>query len=226
MSRRSLVELPAAVDPASPFEEFDFAAFADVFGGTTITKMKAGTVVYGQGEPATALFYVREGRVRINVVSALGKEAIMAILGSDTVFGESCLLGEPARVARATCVVASELVRIEKTHAIRALRNDPEFAEFLLTRSLRRVSRLRGQLISQLFDSSEQRLARILLALANRRQGEWQETIIDNVDQEDLAQMVGTTRGRISHFMNKFRKLGFIDYNGTIAVRPSLAEIL
>ena len=160
------------------------------------------------------------------MISYEWRKAIMAMLGADTVFGETCLLGEPLRVATATCLVASDIVRIEKPHAVRALQSDPGFAEFVLTRSLRRVGRLRGQLISQLFDSSEQRLARILLTLANYGRGDWQETTIDKLDQEDLAQMVGTTRARVSLFMNKFRRLGYIDYNGVIAVYRSLANVL
>ena len=226
MIRSNPSNLPISGDSARSHEAFDFVALADEFGGTTTLKMKARTVVYRQGGPANALFYVQEGRVRINVVSIRGKEAIMAILGKDTIFGETCLLGEPARVATATCLVDSELVRIERAHAIRALRGNAEFAEFVLARALRRVGRLRGQLISQLFDSSERRLARILLMLANYGQEDWKEATIDNLDQEDLAQMVGTTRGRISHFMNKFRRLGYIDYNGTIAINQSLSKVV
>lgn len=150
----------------------------------------------------------------------------MAILSTDTVFGETCLLGERARVATATTLNESVLVRVEKSNAIAALRGSVSFAEFLLTRSLHRVGRLRGQLMSQLFDTSEQRLARILLALANFGKGSRSETTIENFDQEDLAQMVGTTRARISYFMNKFRKLGYIDYNGQIAVDRSLSKVL
>jgi len=207
-------------------DAFDFAAFASEFGGTTTLRMRTGAIVYRQGEPAASLFYLRQGRIRINVVSHRGKEAIMAILGDDTVFGETCLLGEPARVATATCLADCDVVRIEKSHAIGALQSSAGFAEFLLVGSLRRVGRLRGQLISQLFDSSEQRLARILLTLANYGRGDWKETTIDKLDQEDLAQMVGTTRARVSLFMNKFRRLGYIDYNGVIAVYRSLANVL
>lgn len=209
-----------------PHETFDFASFEEEFGGTTFFKMKAGFIVYRQGEPAEDLFYLQRGRIRINVVSHRGKEAIMAMLGDATVFGETCLLGESVRMATATCLDACDVVRIERSHAIRALQSSAQFAEFILTCSLRRIVRLRGRLISQLFDSSEQRLARILLTLANYGRGDWKETTIDGLDQEDLAQMVGTTRARVSLFMNKFRRLGYIDYNGVIAVYRSLADAL
>lgn len=217
--------LPAD-DPPNLRGTFDFAAFAAEFGGTTTVRMTAGAIVYRQGEPAANLFYLQEGRIRISVVSPTGKEAIMAILGDDTVFGETCLLGERTRVATAICVVDCLLVRVEEPSAARALHNSPSFAAFLLARSLRRVGRLRARLISQLFDSSEQRLARILLTLANYGRGGLQETAIDKLDQEDLAQMVGTTRARISHFMNKFRRLGHIHYNDRIVVYPSLRNIV
>jgi len=226
MSRSATKVLLPAEDPPNLQETFDFAAFAAEFGGTTTVKMRTGAIVYRQGEPATDVFYVQEGRIRINVVSSAGKEAIMAILGNDTILGETCLLGEAMRVATATCVADCLLVRVEKSNAIRALHSSPSFAEFLLTRSLRRVGRLRGRLISQLFDNSEQRLARILLTLANYGQGSRKETTIDKLDQEDLAQMVGTTRARISHFMNKFRRLGYIDYNDRVVVYPALAAIV
>ncbi|HEX3939347.1 MAG TPA: Crp/Fnr family transcriptional regulator [Xanthobacteraceae bacterium] len=226
MTRSDAENLPVAEHPLNSGAAFDFAAFAAEFGGTSVVRIKAGTAVYRQGEPAPSLFYLRQGRIRINVVSPEGKEAIMAILGDDAIFGETCLLGEATRAARATCLTDCVIVRIEKPSAMAALASSFGFAEFLLVRSLRRVARLRGQLISQLFDSSEQRLARILLTLANYGRGGWQETTIDKVDQEDLAQMVGTTRARISGFMNKFRRLGYIDYNGKIAVYRSLSKVL
>jgi CRP-like cAMP-binding protein len=226
MTRSNAENPPVAEDLSDSGVAFDFAAFAAEFGGTSVVRTKAGTTVYRQGEPAPSLFYLRQGRIRINVVSPEGKEAIMAILGDDAIFGETCLLGEATRAARATCLTDCVLVRIEKPNALAALRSKSGFAEFLLVRSLRRVGRLRGQLISQLFDSSEQRLARILLTLANYGRGDWRETTIDKVDQEDLAQMVGTTRARISGFMNKFRRLGYIDYDGDITVYRSLSKVL
>lgn len=224
---RSVAENPfAAGRPAGADKTFDFEAFAAEYGGTALSTLKAGAVIYPQGETADCLFYIRTGRVQIKLISPEGKMAIMAILEKDAVFGETCLLGEETRVATASCLADCVLVRVTKTAAIRAMQSDTRFAEFLLRRILHRVGRLRGMLISHLFDTSEQRLARTLLMLANYGRGNSGETTIENLDQEELAQMVGTTRARISHFMNKFRKLGYIDYNGHIAVYRSLSNVL
>ncbi len=140
--------------------------FAAAYGGTTTSKTKAGAVIYAQGDPADGLYYIREGQVRIKVVSLQGKAAIMATLETDAFFGETCLLGEDVRVATAVCLAECILVRMTKIDAIHALRDNPRFGAFLLTRVLRRVTRLRSRLVSHLFESSEQRLARILLILA------------------------------------------------------------
>jgi len=224
MNRSAAKNPLAAGQSAGAGETFDFDAFAARYGGTT-SQVKAGTEIYLQGDRADCFYYIRKGEVQIKVASPHGKEAIMAILDADTFFGETCLLGEAVRVANATCFTDSVLVRMSKGNAIRAMQ-DTRFAEFLLARTLRRVGRLRARLISQIFDTSEQRLARILLMLANYGKGNRGETVIENLDQEELAQMVGTTRGRISHFMNKFRKLGYINYNGNIAVYRSLSNVL
>ncbi len=207
-------------------EVIDFQSFAAAYGGTTTSKMKAGAVIYAQGDPADGLYYLKAGQVRIKVVSPQGKTAIMATLEDDTFFGETCLLGEDVRVATALTLTDCILVRMTKTDAVRALRDDPRFVEFLLTRVLHRVRRLRSRLVSHLFEGSEQRFARILLMLANHRKGVRNATTIEGLDQEDLAQMVGTTRARISYFMNKFRNLGYIDYDGNISVHRSLSNVL
>jgi CRP/FNR family cyclic AMP-dependent transcriptional regulator len=204
-----------------------FKTFAAAYGGTTISKTKADTVIYAQGDPADCLYYIQDGLVRIKVVSSHGKTAIMATLGQDAVFGETCLLGESSRVATAVCLSDCSLVRMTRADALRALHDNPGFGEFILTRVLRRVTRLRSRLVSHLFEGSEQRLARILLTLANHGKGiRDAATTIVGLDQEDLAQMVGTTRARISYFMNKFSNLGYIDYNGHIAVHRSLSNVL
>ncbi|HUI14296.1 MAG TPA: Crp/Fnr family transcriptional regulator [Xanthobacteraceae bacterium] len=213
--------------PSGAQEIADFQAFAASYGGTTISKTKPGTVIYAQGDPSDCLYYIKDGWVRIRVVSPQGKTAIMANLDDDAIFGETCLLGESARVATAVCVSDCTLVRMTKTDAVRALRDNPRFAEFILKRVLRRVTRLRSRLVSHLFEGGEQRLARILLTLATGGRGlRDKRTVIEGLDQEDLAQMVGTTRARINHFMNKFRDLGYIDYNGNIAVHRSLSNVL
>ncbi|MFZ3360205.1 MAG: Crp/Fnr family transcriptional regulator [Xanthobacteraceae bacterium] len=224
---KSAAEQPFRAGTASTLgEAFDFEAFAAIHGGTEISRVKSGATVYEQGEYADCLFYIRAGRVRIKVVSPEGKVAIMATLDADAVFGESCLIGEEIRVATASCLTDCILVRVARRTAMRAMATDSSLAEFLLARILHRVGRLRAMLISHLFDTSEQRLARILLALARGENGRHNEAVIETLDQEELAQMVGTTRGRVSHFMNKFRNLGYIDYNGRIAVYPSLANVL
>lgn len=206
-------------------EIIDFQAFAAAYGGTT-SKTKAGGAVYAQGDPADGLYYIKAGEVRIKVVSPQGKTAIMATLEDDAFFGETCLLGEDVRVATVVCLTDCVLICMTKVDAICALRDNPRFAEFLLTRVLHRVRRLRSRLVSHLFEGSEQRFARILLILANHRKGARSETTIEGLGQEDLAQMVGTTRARISYFMNKFRNPGYIDYNGNISVRRSLSNVL
>lgn len=211
--------------PSDSDESFDFRIFAAAHGGTT-TKTKAGAVIYAQGDPADCLYYIQQGRVRIKVVSPNGKTAIMATLEDDTYFGETCLLGETARVATAVALSDCILVRMTKIDAIDALRDEPRFGEFLLARVLHGVTRLRSRLVSHLFEGSEQRLARVLLMMANHGKTNRNTTTIERVDQEDLAQMVGTTRARVSYFMNKFRNLGYIDYDGDIAVRRSLLNVL
>jgi CRP/FNR family cyclic AMP-dependent transcriptional regulator len=211
---------------SSGIEEIvDFQTFAAAYGGTT-SKTRAGAVIYAQGDPADGLYCLKGGQVRIKVVSPQGKTAIMATLGDDAFFGETCLLGEDIRVATVVCLTDCVLVRMTRADAIRALRDNPRFAAFLLTRVLHRVRRLRSRLVSHLFEGGEQRFARILLMLANHRKGVRNETTIEGLGQEDLAQMVGTTRARISYFMNKFRNLGYIDYNGKISVRRSLSNVL
>lgn len=206
-------------------DAFDFQAFAADRGGMTICKPKAGAVIYAQGDLADGLYYINDGQVRIKVVSPQGKAAIMATLDADSFFGETCLLGENTRVATVACLTDCVLTRLTKSDAIRALQSDPRFAEFLLIRTMRRLRRLRARLVSHLFETGEQRLARILLILANHGTNR-DDVIIPRLDQEELAQMVGTTRARISYFMNKFRDLGYIDYNGNIAVRRSLSSVL
>lgn len=213
--------------PSGSEEIVDFKAFAAAYGGTTISKARADTLIYAQGDSADCLYYIEDGLVRIKVLSPHGKTAIMATLEHDAVFGETCLLGESTRVATAVCLSDCSLVRMTRTDAVRALRDNPRFAEFVLARVLRRVTRLRSRLVSHLFEGSEQRLARILLTLANHGKGTRHTTAtIDGLDQDALAQMVGTTRARISHFMNKFRNLGYIDYNGNITVHRSLSNVL
>lgn len=205
---------------------FDLDAFAADYGGVTVSKCRQGTLLYRQGEIADAMYYLQSGQIQITVVSSQGKEGILGLVDPGGWCGEGCLLGNRQRVATASCIADSVVARLERGSLLRAIRQDPLIAEFLVAFSLQKAIELRDSLISQLFDSSERRLARALLVLANRGRGGAKNTIIRNVDQEGLAQMIGTTRSRVNHFMNKFRRLGHIDYDGgVIFVHRSLANI-
>jgi CRP/FNR family transcriptional regulator, cyclic AMP receptor protein len=200
----------------------DVEAFATRYGGVATFILKAGATLYAQGQPASCLFYVQKGRVRLSVLSAKGKEAVLAVLDAGDFCGEDCLTGDRIRVSTANCVADAIVARLEHSSVGRAIRQDPQFAEFYLAYVLQRAALQREQLISQFFDSSEQRLARVLLSLT--RCGRRTDPVIRAFDQEALAQMVGTTRSRINYFMNKFRNLGYIDYGGDIVVYDTLAS--
>ena len=205
---------------------FDVEAFAANYGGVALSGLKPGTVLYSQGEPADAMYYLQDGQLQIAVVSSQGKEGILGVLEPGDFCGEGGLLANRIRVATATCIADSVVARIERASAIRAIRENAEIAGFFLAFALRRVVDLRENLISQLFNSSEKRLARALLLLANHRRNGGTKHVIRNVDQEALAQMIGTTRSRVNFFMNKFRRLQYIDYDGSsIAVYRSLSNV-
>ncbi len=197
---------------------FDVESFAANYGGVTVSRLRPGTVLYSQGEPADALYYVQDGQIQITVVSSHGKEGILGVIEPAGFCGEGCLLGNRIRVATAACITDTVVARLERASIVRAVRKDPSFAELLIVVALRKVVRLRESLISQLFDSSEKRLARALLLLANYGRRNGAADVIRNIDQEALAQMIGTTRSRVNHFMNKFRKLRYIDYDGNVIV--------
>jgi len=205
---------------------FDVGLFVSRYGGAAGLKFKAGTVLYSQGEAADCLYYIQEGQVQFTVVSAQGREAIFTFLGPGDFCGVGMLVGEKSRVATATCKTDCVVARLERASVVRAVREDPQFAGFYVSYVLNRTIRLRDNLISRIFDTSERRLARILLGLANSGQDRRERIVIVKLDQEALARMVGTTRSRINHFMNKFRKLGYVDYNGEIAVHSSLLNVL
>jgi len=207
-------------------QSFDLESFAAKFGGTTTSTVKAGTALFRQGERADSVFYIQAGQVQLTVVSSEGKQAIIAVLGAGDFCGKGALISGKLWSSTATCLTDGVVARIERANMIRAIQQDPLFAEFYIVNILNRTARLRDSLISQLFDSSERRLARTLLLLANYGREGRKETVIGNIDQETLAQMVGTTRSRVNHFMNKFRKLGYIDYNGDIAVHSSLVNVV
>jgi len=206
---------------------FDTKTFLAKAGkGRSIVKCRKDEIVFSQGDPADAVFYVQKGRVKITVVSLQGKEAVIALLGSDEFFGEGCLSGQPRRMATVRALAESSIMRIEKAALARLIRDEPEFSAIFMAHVLARSLRLEEDLVDQLFNSSEKRLARLLLLLANFGKDQKPEPVIAKISQEMLAEMIGTTRARVSFFMNKFRKLGFIKYNGGIEVHTSLLNAI
>ena len=196
---------------------------AIVSKGKTISKYSTKQSIFSQGQLADAVFYIQKGKVKITVVSKLGKEAVVAILGPGQFFGEGCLNGHPLRVSTSTTMEESTITRLEKATMIATLHSEPEFSELFMAYLLSRNGRIEEDLIDQLFNSSEKRLARLLLLLANFGKEGRPEPIRVKYSQETLAEMIGTTRSRVSFFMNKFRELGFVDYNGQqIEVHNSL----
>ena len=177
-------------------------------GGRSISKYRKNQTVFSQGSSADAVFYIQKGKVKITVVSEQGKEAVVAVLGPDEFCGEGCLTGQPLRLATATAMTECEIMRLEKATMIRVLHEEPAFSEMFVSHLLARTIRVEADLVDQLFNSSEKRLARALLLLANFGKDGRPEPIIAKVSQETLAEMIGTTRSRVSYFMNKFRKLG------------------
>jgi CRP/FNR family cyclic AMP-dependent transcriptional regulator len=208
----------------APFSSKVFLATMD--GGRRIASYRKGEVIFGQGQPADAVFYIQTGKVKITVVSEQGKEAVVAVLGPDEFCGEGCLTGQPLRLATAAAMTECEIMRLEKGIMIRVLHEEPAFSEFFVSHLLTRTIRVEADLVDQLFNSSEKRLARALLLLANfGREGQPEPTIA-KVSQATLAEMIGTTRSRVSFFMNKFRKLGLIDYNGQLEIHSSLLNVV
>jgi len=196
--------------------------FATAGAGKKVLNFKKNAVIYSQGDPAECIFYIQKGRVKLHVVSEHGKEAVVAIMEAGQFFGEGCLNGDTARVATATSLGDGAIVSISK-HAMReALKNEPRFAQLFVNYLLTRNTRVEEDLIDQLFNSSERRLARLLLLLAHFGKDGVPQPIDIEISQETLAEMIGTTRSRVSFFMNKFRKLGFVSYNGKIHVHNSL----
>ena len=206
---------------------FDPKSFlAKVGDGRSIGKYCKNQAVFSQGDAADSVFYIQTGKVKLTVVSQQGKEAVVAIQGPNEFCGEGCLTGQPLRMATATAMTECEIMRLEKGAIILTLHDEPAFSEMFVAHLLARTIRVEEDLVDQLFNSSEKRLARALLLLANFGKEGKPEPIIANVSQETLAEMIGTTRSRVSHFMNKFRKLGFIDYNGTLEVHSSLLSVV
>jgi CRP-like cAMP-binding protein len=199
---------------------------AKVGKGKTISKYRKDQIIFSQGQVADAIFYIQQGKVKLTVVSEQGKEAVVAILEPGQFFGEGCLNGHPLRMGSTRAMDECVITRLEKATMIATIHNEPEFSELFMTYLLTRNSRIEEDLIDQLFNSSEKRLARLLLLLANFGKEGKPEPIVGKFSQETLAEMIGTTRSRVSFFMNKFRKLGFIEYNGQIEVHNSLLNVV
>jgi CRP/FNR family cyclic AMP-dependent transcriptional regulator len=214
-----------AIKRKAPFDPKSFLAM--VGEGRSIGKYNKDQVVFSQGDPADAVFYIQKGKVKVTVVSEQGKEAVVAILGTDDFFGEKSLAGLALRISTVTTMTASIIVRLEKAAIVRVIHEEPAFAELFIAHLLGRTIRAEADLVDQLFNSSEKRLARLLLLLANFGKDDKPEPIIAKISQETLAETIGTTRSRVSFFMNKFRKLGLIHYNGGgLEVHSSLLNVV
>src|ERR1039457_1435092 len=209
----------ALVPTSEKIQSVDWTAFlAGISRGKTILEYSEGRTIFVQGDVADAVWYLQKGKVKHAVTSQQGKEAIVAVIGPGEFFGEGCLAGRPLRMATATTLTDCTLYRVEKPLMMRMLHEQHDISELFVTHLLIRNMRYQEDLVDQLFNSSEKRLARILLLLSHYGKEAKAETILPGINQEHLAQMVGTTRSRVSHFMNKFRTLGFIDYTGSGAL--------
>lgn len=210
-----------------PKPAFDVRVFlTKANGGRTRADYGENGVIFSQGDPANAVFYIHKGKVKLTVVSRRGKEAVVAILGAGDFFGEGCLTGQPLRMATSVAVSECSIMRLEKSEVIRALHEQPSFSELFVAHLLSRNIRIEEDLVDQLFNSSEKRLARVLLLLANFGKEGTPQTVIPKMSQETLAEIVGTTRSRVSFFMNRFRKLGFVEYNGDLRIHSSLLNVV
>jgi CRP/FNR family cyclic AMP-dependent transcriptional regulator len=210
--------------PEGPFDPKNY--LAETGEGRTISTYGKNENVFSQGSIADCVFYIQKGKVKVTVLSEHRKEVVVAILGKHEFCGQGCLAGQPKRIASAMALTECEIMRIEKDAIIRALRDEPDFSEMFVAHLLSRMIRVEEDLVDQLSNSSERRLARALLNLANFGKEGMPEPIVTKVSQETLAEMIGTTRSRVSFFMNKFRKLGFISYNGTLEVHSSLLSVV
>jgi CRP/FNR family transcriptional regulator, cyclic AMP receptor protein len=199
---------------------------AKVGEGRTVAEYSKDQKIFSQGEPADAVFYIQKGKVKLTVVSNAGKEAVIAILNTGDFLGEGCLAAQPKRMATAIAISSCSILHLEKEAMIRALHDEPAFSEMFVSYLLSRNMRIEEDLVDQLFNSSEKRLARVLLLLSRFGKEGKPEPVVAKISQETLAEMIGTTRSRVSFFMNKFRKMGFIEYNGGLHVHSSLLNVV
>jgi CRP-like cAMP-binding protein len=199
---------------------------ADAGEGRSARTYTAGQAVFTQGAPADAVFFLQRGKIKLSLLSPQGKEAVIAILGANDFFGEGCLAGQRVRTSTATALSPCSVMRVERSAMVRALAERPEFSGKFIVHLLSRNIRIEEDLTDQLFNSSEKRLARLLLLLANFGKEGLPDPVIPKMSQQTLADMIGTTRSRVSFFMNKFRRLGFIEYNGGLHVNSSLLNVV
>jgi CRP/FNR family cyclic AMP-dependent transcriptional regulator len=218
---------PVAADKKSPSIDWD-TLLAGIPGGKSVLEYGAERNIFMQGQPADCVFYIQQGKVKLSVISGQGKEAIVATLNDGDFFGEGCLAGQLLRISTAIALTDCTLMRISKPVMTRMLHEQHDISELFVTHLLSRNIRFEGDLVDQLFNNSEKRLARILLLLSHFGKESRTETIVPGINQESLAQMVGTTRSRVSHFMNRFKEHGFIDYkaNGELTVHSGLLSIV
>ena len=226
--KRTLVPKVKSTTPTpSNFSKFNPAEFLETSAkGRALATYAKREVLFTQGDNADSVFYIKKGKVKVTVVSRHGKEAVVALLGVDEFLGEGCLIGQPKRLATATAMTECQTMRVDKSEILHVLKNEPAFSQMFISHILVRNARVEEDLADQLFNSTEKRLARLLLLLANFGKEGRPEPIVAKISQETLAEMIGTTRSRVSHFMNKFRQLGFINYNGHLEVHSSLLSVV
>jgi CRP-like cAMP-binding protein len=211
----------------APLPLFNLQSFLDSAGVTRrIVRIARGGVIFAQGAPASSVFYVQSGAVKLSVLSSSGKEAVVGMIGPGDFFGEGCLAGQPIRMGTATALAATTVLRIQKREMMRTLHEQPALSDRFIAHMLVRNIRIEEDLVDQLFNSSEKRLARTLLLLARYGHEDTRKRVLPKLSQETLAEMVGTTRSRVNFFMNKFRKLGFIQYNGGLKIHGSLLSVV
>lgn len=227
-ARRLSAETPRSLKKASPRNPaFDVKAFLNSAGlARKIKEFRRAEIVYSQGDVAKSIFYLQEGGVKLSVVNEVGKEAVVAILGPGDFFGEGCLAGQPVRMGTARAITPSTVLVIEKSEMFKVLHDQNALSDRFISFMLARNIRIEEDLVDQLFNSSEKRLARTLLLLARYGKEDKPHGVLPKMSQETLAEMVGTTRSRVNFFMNKFRKLGFIKYNGGLQINTSLLNVV
>jgi CRP-like cAMP-binding protein len=225
MPSRSSLKTRRALTSSTP--EFDLDGFLESAGlSRTVAKYTKGIIVFSQGDPAAQVMYIQHGTIKLSVLSKTGKEAIVGMLGAGDFFGEGCLAGQTLRMSTATAMSATTVLVVEKAHMVQMLHKEPALSDRFIVHMLARNIRIEEDLVDQLFNSSERRLARTLLLMARYGKDDAPQHVLHNLSQETLAEIVGTTRSRVNFFMNKFRDLGFIEYNGGLKVNSSLLSVV